>query len=141
MKKNRVNANSVIKFWEEITGEIMSLEKFAEVCIIPELCQTNGVVVSKDICIQGYFEGKLVSTGWIITLEESVLEAELQAMNITIGGSFSGVIRAKGVVTLLDNSFVKGKIICDVLEMEPGARFTGALKRQQYPEQYFSPTA
>ncbi len=75
--------------------------------------------------IEGEFRGIMNVLELVESMSDSHVMAKIVTNNATLGGNFSGVIKAKGHVRLLSTARVEATIICKSLEIELGAVFNG----------------
>ncbi len=83
---------------------------------------------NSDIRIDGYFEGKLITTGKLVIGESAKLYGEATAKSCDIWGELDGKVLVKEVFGLRKTGIFRGKIACHKIFIEEGAVFTGSCK-------------
>ena len=69
--------------------------------------------------IQGEVKGT-VSSREIVIAEDAKVSAELRALHVDISGSFDGLARVAGTMTIRAAGRVSGKVRCKNVVVEPG---------------------
>jgi cytoskeletal protein CcmA (bactofilin family) len=75
--------------------------------------------------IDSTIKGTLVSDGTLILGKNALVEGEITAIRVVIGGRFTGTIQAKAEVDIQSNAIVAAEIHTPSLVIEPGAVFDG----------------
>jgi len=75
--------------------------------------------------IDSTIKGTLVSDGTLILGKNALVEGEITAIRVVIGGRFTGTIQAKSEVEIQSNAIVAAEIHTPSLVIEPGAVFDG----------------
>lgn len=88
--------------------------------------EIKGTVRSKgSLRIEGAAEGNVECEGDITIGETAVMNCDLTAQNVTIGGTLSGTVKCYGRLELLPTARVKGDIVVNTLVVSEGAVFSG----------------
>jgi cytoskeletal protein CcmA (bactofilin family) len=88
--------------------------------------EIKGTVRSKgSLRIEGSAEGNVECEGDVTVGETAVLNADVTAQNVTIGGTLSGTVTCSGRLELLPTARVKGDIKVGTLVVSEGAIFSG----------------
>ena len=83
----------------------------------------------EDVIVRGQLRGKISLSGTdLMVAEGALVEAEVQARNITVRGEVNGNIAASGKITIERTGRVKGDLSASVISIEDGAQFKGAVK-------------
>ena len=91
----------------------------------PELEIHGDVKVSGSLLIYGKVFGNIQSSGSVRTANGSIVNGNISANDVTIGGKVEGDLDVKKRVTLGDTSFLRGKLKASILTIEEGAKFDG----------------
>ncbi|SJZ80504.1 bactofilin family protein [Selenihalanaerobacter shriftii] len=75
--------------------------------------------------VDGALNGKLKSQGDVVVGEDGVLEADIEAKNITVAGSITGNVIASGKLVIVSTGKLIGDIKIANLIVEDGAVFKG----------------
>ncbi len=87
----------------------------------------SGVLRFKEpLMIKGRVSGTVSTDNDLYIEEGAVVEADIQARNVTVKGNVKGNIVATGRVELFASCSVNGDVRSAELTMEPGCRFNGA---------------
>lgn len=89
---------------------------------------TGNLVTQDDIRIDGVIEGNIVSKGKIIIGNNGQVSGDVECVNLDLIGEVIGNISCQDIVILRSTSRLEGNVVTQVLEIEPGAKFTGACK-------------
>jgi cytoskeletal protein CcmA (bactofilin family) len=88
--------------------------------------EIKGTVRSKgSLRIEGAAEGNIECEGDITIGETAIMNADVTAQNVTIGGTVSGTVKCYARLELLPTARVKGDIIVNTLVVSEGAIFSG----------------
>ncbi|HHY76659.1 MAG TPA: polymer-forming cytoskeletal protein [Firmicutes bacterium] len=88
--------------------------------------EIKGTVRSKgSLRIEGSAEGNVECEGDVTIGETAVLNADVTAQNVTIGGTLSGTVTCSGRLELLPTARVRGDIKVGTLVVSEGAIFSG----------------
>lgn len=95
--------------------------------IISEGANIEGIIElsSVDLCIEGTVRGDISTDGRVIVSEGAEIEGTIDARTIRIAGYVEGQIRAEEELILCPPAEVHATLQADVLEIQPGASFTG----------------
>ena len=77
------------------------------------------------LCIDGKFEGQIITSGTLIITQEGVIEANIQAGTVICEGAVRGNIVASTKVELRPNSNVQGDVHSPTLIIAVGAKLDG----------------
>jgi cytoskeletal protein CcmA (bactofilin family) len=80
---------------------------------------------SGTLRVDGFIKGTIKTEDHLLVGEHGVLEADIQAGTVSIGGRVTGVIHAKERVQIHSKGRVSGEIHTPVLIIETGAIFDG----------------
>ncbi len=100
----------------------------------PELEIHGDVKVSGSLLIYGKVFGSIQSSGAVRTANGSVVNGNISAKEVAIGGKVDGDLDVEKKVTLGDTSFLTGNLKAAILTIEEGAKFDGVcsmLKKSQ----------
>ena len=94
--------------------------------LIGEGSEFRGEFKVKDLIrIDGYFKGNLITEGKVLVGKSGVVETDIQAGIVVVGGEVRGSIHAKERITLLSTGRVIGDIVTRSLIVEEGVVFEG----------------
>ena len=71
------------------------------------------------------FKGAIRSTGTIIVASQGDIEADIDALQVSIAGKVKGNIRALNQLEIKENGILMGAVETPLLRVESGAYFTG----------------
>lgn len=85
--------------------------------------------------VDGEIEGEIMTQGTLIVGERGVINAEISAGTVIVGGRINGNIHATQKIQLLPKSMVTGSLASPCLIIEDGALFNGIseMKRAMEP--------
>ena len=81
--------------------------------------------------IDGEFEGDITTQGTLIIGEHGIINAEIVAGTVIVGGRINGNLRAEQKVQMLDKSVVTGTIVTPSIIVEDGALLNGACEMKR----------
>ncbi len=81
--------------------------------------------VKEAIRIDGYFKGSILTEGKVVVGKNGIVETDLRAGIVIVGGEVRGSIHATRRVTLLSTCRLYGDIVTKSLLVEDGVRFEG----------------
>lgn len=88
--------------------------------------QVKGTIHSKGtLRIDGICEGTVESEADVIIGESAVLNSEIRAKNVTVGGTVTGNITASGRLEILQTGKVKGDVHVGTIVISEGGLFQG----------------
>lgn len=94
--------------------------------VIGEAVRLEGTFSGDDnMTIYGQVVGNLITSGDLVVAETAVIEAEVEAHNISVSGTVNGNITAKGKLELTASARIIGNVVADVLSVETGAVLEG----------------
>ncbi len=111
-----------MKSKQEITGNDVVTIIGAGVVVEGKL-ESNG-----NVRIDGTIKGNVKAKGNVTVGESGIIEGEVFANAVTVGGTIIGVVNADSKVVLESDSSLKGDLITKVLEIQAGAKFDGSSK-------------
>jgi cytoskeletal protein CcmA (bactofilin family) len=79
----------------------------------------------KPLMVKGRISGKVVSKSDFYVDEKAVVEADIEAVNVSVRGVVRGDIVASNRVELAASSVLEGDVTAPEVTMETGCRFTG----------------
>ena len=91
----------------------------------PELEIHGDVKVSGSLLIYGKVFGNIKSSGAVQTANGSVVNGNISAKDVAIGGKVDGDLDVEKKVTLGDTSFLTGNLKASILTIDEGAKFDG----------------
>jgi len=83
---------------------------------------------TRDVRIEGELRGTLRCDGYVHVAEGAVVEATVEAANITVAGQLRGSIACRGKLTILNTGRVQGTITTQLLVVNEGGRCEGELQ-------------
>jgi cytoskeletal protein CcmA (bactofilin family) len=109
----------------------------SEVTVVGQGARLEGNLVSAgSLRIDGHVKGKVQAEGDVMLSPQAQVEADIQAMNVTVAGRFKGNINAKQTTELSRGGRVDGNINSKSLIVSEGAVFNGqSVMDQQQPVQ------
>ena len=97
----------------------------------PELEIHGDVKVSGSLFIYGKIFGNIQSNGTVQTANGSVINGNISAKDVAIGGKVDGDLDVEKKVTLGDTSFLSGNLKASILTIEEGAKFDGVCSMEK----------
>ena len=91
----------------------------------PELEIHGDVKVSGSLFIYGKVFGNIQSNGVVQTANGSLINGNISAKDVSIGGKVDGDLDVEKKVILGDTSFLTGNLKASILTIEEGATFEG----------------
>jgi cytoskeletal protein CcmA (bactofilin family) len=82
-------------------------------------------VTSGLVRLNCHFKGAICSTGTIIVADQGDIEANIEAMQISIAGKVRGNVHASKQLEIKERGILLGDVETPSLRVEPGAYFTG----------------
>jgi cytoskeletal protein CcmA (bactofilin family) len=92
---------------------------------------TNGTEIAGDINSQGdlrldgFLKGNLIIKGRVVVGKTGKLVGTITCKNAEINGNVEGKIYVSELLSLTETANVKGDIIINKLNIQPGCKFTG----------------
>ncbi len=103
--------------------------------LIGEGSEFRGEFKVKDLIrIDGYFKGNIITDGKVLVGRSGIVETDLRAGVVVVGGEVRGSIHADRRVTLLSTSKVYGDIVTRSLVVEEGVVFEGRCTINRGPQ-------
>ncbi len=104
----------------------MAEQSGGEVTIIGQGAKLEGTVVSAgSLRVDGQLKGSIQAEGDVLLSEQSVVDADIKAANVSVGGTFKGDIVVKGTAELARGGKIEGNITSKTLVIQEGGTFTG----------------
>jgi cytoskeletal protein CcmA (bactofilin family) len=75
--------------------------------------------------LYGRLEGAVFTDGEVWVGPDAVVEGGIHARRIEVEGTCRGRLEALECITLRSGALLHGEAACDVVQVDPGARFTG----------------
>ena len=97
----------------------------------PELEIHGDVKVSGSLFIYGKVFGNIQSSGAVQTANGSVVNGNISAKDIAIGGKVDGDLDVEKKVILGDTSHLSGNLKASILTIEEGAKFDGVCSMEK----------
>ena len=97
----------------------------------PELEIHGDVKVSGSLLIYGKVFGNIQSNGAVQTANGSVINGNISAKDVVIGGKVDGDLDVEKKVTLGDTSYFSGNLKAAILTIEEGAKFDGVCSMEK----------
>ena len=120
----------------ETGGRRMAVRQSGEVTIIGKGAKLEGTVVSVgSLRIEGQIKGQVNADGDVMLAQESHVEADIRAQNVSVAGRFKGSIIVKGRAELARGGRVDGNITAKTLVVEEGGIFQGQSIMDQQAQQ------
>lgn len=107
-------------------GRMAFKEPLEPICHIPEGSMFKGLLLALDLRVSGSFCGKIKGRGHVWISRNGSVQNCLEANEVTIEGTFEGIIIASKTVRLMATSVVKANIFCNLLLVEEGASLNGS---------------
>lgn len=89
---------------------------------------TGNLVTQDDIRIDGVIEGNIISQGKIIIGNNGHVSGDVECQNLDLLGKVSGNVLCEDTIILRVTANLIGDVATQVIEIEPGARFTGSCR-------------
>jgi Integral membrane protein CcmA involved in cell shape determination len=89
---------------------------------------TGNLVTQDDIRIDGVIEGNIISQGKIIIGNNGHVSGDVECVNLDLLGKVTGNISCQDTIILRGTANLIGDMTTQVVEIEPGARFSGSCK-------------
>ena len=97
-----------------------------EVTIVGQGAKLEGTIVSAgSLRIDGQVKGQINAEGDVLLSGQSNVEADINAVNVSVAGKFKGDIVAKGTAELARGGRIDGDITSKVLIIQEGGTFCG----------------
>ena len=110
-------------------SKVESVVQVNEVNRISGGTEFRGALTSTcDIRIDGFFEGKLNTTGKLVIGESSKLVGDVIGKSCDIWGTLQGKVIVKETFGLRKNGSITGNVACQKVFIEDGAIFNGSCK-------------
>ncbi len=101
-------------------------EDKGEVTVVGQGARLEGTIVSAgSLRVDGQVKGQINAEGDVTLTQQSQVEADIRASNVTVAGRFKGTIVVKGRAHLARGGRVEGNITSKSLVVEEGAVFDG----------------
>lgn len=94
--------------------------------LIGEGSEFRGEFKVKDLIrIDGFFKGNLITEGKVLIGKSGIVETDVRAGIVVVGGEVHGSIHARERITLLSTGRIFGDIVTRSLIVEEGVVFEG----------------
>ncbi|HEY1332076.1 MAG TPA: polymer-forming cytoskeletal protein [Actinomycetota bacterium] len=114
----------------------------SEVTVVGQGARLEGTVVSAgSLRVDGQVKGKITADGDVTLSPQSKVEADIHATNVTVAGTFTGNIVAKGRAELARGGRVIGNVTSKTLVVSEGAVFSGQSVMGEQPAAATQPSA
>lgn len=96
----------------------------------------HGTIIDGDIVSQGGFRidgtinGTLKTSAKVVIGKDGKIEGTLDCNNADIEGTFSGILKVQGLLTLKATASIAGEVFTQKLAVEPGAIFNASCKME-----------
>jgi cytoskeletal protein CcmA (bactofilin family) len=105
-----------------------------EVTVVGPGARLEGTVVSAgSLRIDGSVKGQINADGDVVLSQQSQVEADIRAENVTVAGRFVGNIVVKGRAELARGGRIEGDVTSKVLVIQEGGTFSGQSIMDQQP--------
>lgn len=125
----------------ETGGRRMAEQQGGEVTVVGQGAKLEGTVVSAgSLRIDGQVKGQVNAEGDVMLSDQSQVEADIRAQNVSVAGRFKGTIVVKGRAEIASGGRVDGDITSKTLVVQEGAVFQGqSVMDQQAPTAQSAP--
>lgn len=103
-------------------------EELLDTVIAADVAFEGSVTIKKPLMVKGRISGSIVSESELYIDEGAAVEAEIEAVVVSIKGRVKGNIRARERIDLFSSSVVDGDITAPKVTMETGCRLNGACR-------------
>jgi cytoskeletal protein CcmA (bactofilin family) len=79
----------------------------------------------KSVRVLGQFEGQISTKGTLQIANGAMVQADVEAGNVTVEGEIKGNMAASDLIELKDSAKIQGDIRCERLVVTEGASFVG----------------
>ena len=79
----------------------------------------------KSVRVLGQFEGQISTKGTLEIADGAMVQADVEAGNVTVEGEIKGNLAATDLIELKDSARIQGDIRCARLVVTEGASFVG----------------
>jgi cytoskeletal protein CcmA (bactofilin family) len=100
-------------------------EDTLDTVLAPDVAFEGRIEFDKPLMVKGRLSGKVVSKSDFYVDEKAVVEADIEAVNVSVRGTVRGNIVASARVELAATSVLDGDVTAPEVTMETGCRFTG----------------
>ena len=107
-----------------------NLHENIETLIGPNAFFEGNIKTDKGIKIDGKLSGKIETTAGVFVGEDAVIEGDIEAELVIIGGTVKGNVKAPGGIEIMTKAKMHGDIETNILTIAEGAFFEG--KSQMY---------
>jgi cytoskeletal protein CcmA (bactofilin family) len=92
----------------------------------------------EDIIVEGLIKGSVKIDGSIIVGSSGVIEADIEAYNISVQGNITGNVSAKGQIEIQPSGSISGDISAGSIDVREGASFEGRSRMMNINASEFS---
>jgi cytoskeletal protein CcmA (bactofilin family) len=100
-------------------------EDIMDTVLAPDVAFDGRLEFDKPLLVKGRLSGKVVSKSDFYVDEKAVVEADIEAVNVTVRGIVRGNIVATNRVELSATSVLDGDVTAPEVTMETGCRISG----------------
>lgn len=79
----------------------------------------------KSVRVLGHFEGQINTKGTLEIANGAMVQADVEAGNVSVEGEIKGNLAASDLIELKDSARIQGDIRCERLVVTEGASFVG----------------
>jgi cytoskeletal protein CcmA (bactofilin family) len=90
-----------------------------------KLCVKGKVTGSGNLIVMGKLEGEIDLAGELVVAAPAVLNGEIRAVTLAVGGNVTGTLTAREKIHLEKSAEVNGRMITPRLSVADGATFNG----------------
>lgn len=98
-------------------------------CVLTKGTVVDGTIRSKEnFRLDGIVKGDVICDKRFVMGDTGVVEGTVSCEESSISGRIEGVLSVKGLLHLLQNCFIKGKINANKMIVDEGAKYAGECK-------------
>lgn len=101
--------------------------------VAPHTTWNGRLESSGSVQIQGKLNGEIIASGDVYVAPGAQVDAQIQAVNVTIAGQTDGVIACEHRFEVLESGVVDGRIHAPTLVIHDGAIINGQLRMSGEP--------
>ena len=99
----------------------------------PKLAIKGKVSGSGNLILMGTLEGEFDLGGELVIAPPAVVNGEIKALTLSVGGTVSGNLTARDKIRLEKTARVQGRLIAPRLSLEDGSFFNGEIEMKPRP--------
>ncbi|MDE6452376.1 MAG: polymer-forming cytoskeletal protein [Odoribacter sp.] len=96
--------------------------------ILTDASVQGNIESEKDICLNGFVEGKIVCAGMVIVNKGGEVKGEVRCRELYLNGVIAGNVCVEEKTVLGAEAVVEGSLTTGCLEITPGAKIGVGLK-------------